>query len=238
MFFYNIYMDSQKLLFLDSEKAQSNNIFVLDKMISGVYKLVSFTYTNNIYNVTDNNNKIYWNENGINKETMLDNGYYDSSDFTSHVLSKLGTDGSGTINVSLDSNTRKFTITNSLNFYFTFGSNTKNSARRLLGFNAEDGSNNTSQTSNNVIDINTCKNVFITIEQDDHRLIEGIEFFNSSLVISGSSDFGETFRYIDIDNFGQYIKVKKTKRLKLLFHDTSNNSINLNSEYQIILKKM
>ena len=230
-------MDNQKLLFLDSEKA-TNNIFILDKMISGVYKLVSFTYTNNIYNVTDNNNKIYWNENGSNLITTLDNGYYDSSDFTSHLLSKLGTDGSGTINVSLDSNTRKFTITNSLNFYFSFGSNTSNSARKLLGFNAEDGSNGTSQTSNNPIDINTCKSVFITIEQDDHRLVEGIDFFNSSLVISGSSDFGETFRYIDIDNFSQYVKFRKTKKLKVTFHDTSNNNINLNSEYQIILKKI
>ena len=231
-------MDNQKLLFLDSEKAQSNNIFVLDNKISGVYKLVSFTYTNNIYNITDNNNKIYWNENGSNLTTTLDTGYFDSSDFTSHLLSKLQASGSGTINVSLDSNTKKYTITNSLNFYFKFGSNTSNSARKLLGFNAEDGSNNTSQTSDNAIDINTCKNVFITIEQDDHRLVEGIDFFNSSLVISGSSDFGETFRYIDIDNFSQYIKVKKTKKLKLSFHDTSNNSINLNSEYQIILKKM
>ena len=230
-------MDSQKLLILDSNKA-SNDIFVLDKKISGVYKLVSFMYTNNIYNVTDSNNKIHWNENGSNLTTTLTNGYYDSSDFVSHLLSKLQASGSGNINVSLDSNSRKLTITNTLNFYFTFGSNTSNSAKRLLGFEAQDGSNNTTQISSSPIDLNTCKSVFVKMDQDDLRLVEGIEFFNSSLFISGSSDFGETFRYVDVDNFNQYVKFKPTKKLKISFHDISNNTINLNSEYQIILKKM
>ena len=226
-----------KLLFLDSKKA-SNNIFSLDNRICGVYKLLSFIYTNNIYNVTDKNNKIYWNENGVNLETSLTNGYYDSTDFTSHLLSKLNNDASGTVNVSLDTNTRKYTITDTQNFYFTFGSNTGNTARRLLGFNESDGTNSTSQTSSVPIDLNTCKNVFVTVEQDDHRLLEGIDFFNKSLVISGSADFGETLRYIDVDNFSQYVKFRDTKKLKLEFHDTSNNTIDLNSEYQIIFRKM
>jgi hypothetical protein len=226
-----------KLLFLDSEKS-SNNIFTLDKRISGEYRLVSFIYTNNIYNVTDNNNKIYWNENGSNLITTLVNGYYDSSDFTSHCSTQLNSDASGTVTVSLDSNTKKYTITDTLNFYLTFGSNTGNSARKLLGFAETDGINNTTQTSSTAIDLNTCKSVFVTIEQDDHRLVEGIDFFNSSLMISGVADFGEAFRYIDVDNFCQFVKFRQTKKLSLTFHDTSNNSINLNSEYQIIFKKM
>ena len=231
-------MDKSKLLFLDSEKADSNNIFSLDNMISGIYKLVSFTYTNNIYNVTDDNNKIYWNENGTNRTTTLGNGYYDSSDFSTHLATQLNNDASGTITVSFDNNTRKLTINNTVNFYFTFGTNTTNSARKLLGFNASDGSNSTSQTSLNPVDLNTCKNVFVKIEQDDHRLVEGIDFFNSSFVLSGSADFGESFRYIDIDNFSQYAKFRQTKKLKLSFHDSNNNSIDLNSEYQIILRKI
>ena len=97
-------MDS-KLLFLDSEKA-SNNIFSLDNRVSGQYRLVSFSYTNNIYNVTDYNNKIYWNENGTDHTTTLTPGYYDSNDFSTHLASQLNTDGNGTINVSLDTNTR------------------------------------------------------------------------------------------------------------------------------------
>lgn len=226
-----------KYLFLDSEKA-NNNIFSLDNRITGHYRLVSFSYTNNIFNITDNNNKVYWNDNGTNRVAILTNGYYDSNDFTSHLSTTLNDDASGTVSVALDTNTRKITVTSTLNFYFTFGSNTDNSARKLLGFSEADGSNATTQTSTTPIDLNTCKSVFIKFEQDDNRSIEGIDFFETSLMLSGNADFGEAFRYIDIDNFCQYVKFRDIKKIKVSFHDTSNNSINLNSEYQIILKKI
>ena len=222
-------------LCLDSNKA-SNDKYKLDKMIEGTYKLVSFVATNNIYNITDYNNKIYWNENGTNRTSTLTNGFYDSSDYTSHLSTILNNDASGTISVSLDDNTRKLTITNTLTFYFTFGSNTSNSARKLLGYNAIDGTTATSQTSTNPIDLNTCKNIFIKVMQDDHRKIEGIDFFNASLMINGDGNIGETLRYIDSNNFDQYIKFKKTKQISIEFHDIYNNSISLNSEYQIILQ--
>ena len=223
------------LLCLDSKQSM-NNRFKLDNMIEGIYKLVSFVATNNIYNITDYNNKIYWNENGTDKISTLTNGFYDSSDFTTHLSSVLNTDGSGTISVSLDDNTRKFTITDTLTFYFTFGSNTSNSARKLLGYDSVDGTTATSQISTNPIDLNTCKNIYINILQDDNKKLEGINFFTSSLVINGDGNTGETLRYIDSNNFDQYIKLKKTKQISLSFHDIDNNSISLNSEYQLILK--
>ena len=87
--------------------------------------------------------------------------------------------------------------------------------------------------------MNSCKNVFIYITEDDHKNIEGISFFNSSLVINGLGNFGEIFRYIDDDNFNQYIKFSKnTKKISISFHDGNNNNVELNSGYQLILKKM
>ena len=226
-----------KLLFLDSNKS-SNNIFKLDNRIDGIYKLVAFVTTNNMYNITDNNNKIYWNENGTDKITTLTNGYYNTEDFITHLGSKMNTDATGTVSISLNDNTRKLTITDTLNFYMTFGTNTSNSARKLLGFNGADGSNAGTQISDNSIDLNPYKNIFITIKQDDHRNLEGIDFFNQSLVINGSGAFGEICRYINQDNFDQYIKLKKTKMLKVDFYDIYNNTIDLNSEYQLILQKV
>ena len=228
-----------KLLILDSNKA-SNNIFKLDKWIEGRYKLLSFISTNNIYNITDENNKIYWDEEGTDITTTLTNGYYDETSFISHISSQLNNDSAYTISVSLDENTRKLTITStSGGFYFTFGTNTSNSARKLLGYNEEDGTDNTTQVSNIPIDLNTYKNIYIKIKQDDDRNIEGIEFFNQSLVINGIGNYGEILRYIDNDNFNQYIKFsKKTKQIDISFYDINNNNINLNSEYQIILQKL
>ena len=227
-----------KLLFLLSSKGD-NNIFNLDKRIVGSYKLLSFICTNNIYNITDRNNKVYWNDNGTDRETTLTNGYYDESDFTSMLSSKLNDVASGGMTISLDNNTRKLTITSTNNFYFSFGSNTSNSGRKLLGFNEEDGSNNTSQTSDIPIELNTNKTLFISIGEDDNKDIEGIDFFNASLVINDVIVFGECLRYINNNNFEQYIRFRKpTNKISISFHDDENNTINLNSEYHIILQKV
>ena len=231
---------NEKLLILDSKK-YLNNKFALDNFIQGMYKLVSFVSTNNMYNVNDTNNKIYLNESGSgNLTAILTNGYYDPTDFISQVSATLNNVCSGTITVSRNSNTNKLTINNnSFAFYFTFGSNTNNSARKLLGFNEEDGAaGSTSQISDNPMDLNTCKNIFITFEEDNDRNIEGINFFNSSLLIQGNGNFGEILRYKEIENFSQYVKFKTTKALQISFSDIDDNTINLNSDYQIILRKL
>lgn len=225
-----------KLLFLDSTKS-SNNVYKLDKRIKGIYQLVAFVTTNNMFNVNSYNNKIYWNENGTDRTTTLTPGQYNTEDFRSHVSTQLNNDASGTITVTLDDNTRKLTITDTVNFYMTFGTNTTNSAKKLLGFSL-DGTSSGSHTSDSPIDLNPHKNIFITIEQDDHRNLEGIEFFNHSLVVNGTGAFGEICRYINKDNFDQYIKLKETKMLKVQFYDVDNNIIDLNSDYQLILQKV
>ena len=226
------------ILILDSNKA-TNNIYNLDKKIEGRWRLLSFVSTNNIYNVNDNNNKIYWNENGGNLTTTLTNGCYNYTDFATHLSTQLNASASGTITISFNENTRKLTISNDThNFYFTFGTNTSNSARVLLGFNETDGTNSTSQTSTNPIDLNTYKNIFINIKQNNNRNVEGIDFFNTSFVINGTGTFGDTFRYINNDNFSQYVKFRNIKQVEITIHDLNNNSITLNSEYQLILQKI
>ena len=226
------------ILILDSNKA-TNNIYNLDKKIEGSWRLLSFVSTNNIYNVNDYNNKIYWNEEGADKTATLTNGYYNDTDFISHVSTQMTAESAGNVSVSLDDNTRKLTITNdTLQYYFTFGTNTSNSARKLLGFNEENGSASLTQTSTNPIDLNPYKNIFINIKQNNNRNIEGIDFFNTSFAINGTGAFGEPLRYINNDNFSQYVKFRNIKQVEITIHDLNNNAITLNSEYQLILQKI
>ena len=230
-----------KILLLHSDKSNSN-VYTLDKRIQGIYRFKSFVSTNNMYNVNDTNNKIYFNETvglGTNDYiATLTNGYYDANDLNTNISTAISNQASGIITVSYDDNTSKYTITNTNEFHFTFGSNTSNSAHKLLGFNASDGTDSLSQTSDVPIDLNPCKNIFVTITEDDNRYVEGIDFFNCSLVVNGVSGFGEIMRYIDVDNFIQLLKFKNTKQLSVSFHDANNNIIDLNSEYQIILQKI
>ena len=224
-------------LVLDSSNAR-NSVHYLPEPVRGQYKFVSFCFTNNIFNVNDSNNKIYLNENGSDLIGTLTNGSYDANELKTHLSTVLNSTMLGTVSIALDSNTNKFTITNSLNYYFTFGSNTTNSARKLLGFNESDGTNASSQTSDVPIDINTYKNLYINITENDHKNIYGENYFHTSLVVNGLGNFGESVRYIDRDNFNQCVNLKNTKSLKITIHDLQYNNIELNSEYSIIFEKM
>ena len=223
-------------LYLNSSDS-SNNKYTLDEAIEGKWKLISFVFTNNIYNVTDNNNKIYVNENGIDYVVTLTNGYYTSSDLESELSSQLNSTLTGTVVVAFDDKTNKYTITNTITFYFKFGTNSNNSARKLIGCNGVDGTTATTQTSDNSIDLNPYKEIFINIEQNDDRNIFGVNYFNSSLYICGCGSNGELIRYKYNEHPTQYVKFKRTKKLEIRLHDSNNNDIELNSEYSMIIEK-
>ena len=226
-------------LYLDSTLA-TNNKFKLDNFISGTWKLLYFSFTNNIFNVNDTNNKIYFTEVSTERTATLTNGYYDVNELKTEIQTAINNVASATFTVSVDTKTNKYTFTNgsTTNFYFTFGTNTTNSARKLLGFNANDGTTNTSQTSNKPVDLNTYPNIFVKIQEDDNTDILGLSFFTSSLVVNGTGSFSDIVRYNNNDNFDQYVRFhKNTKTITLKIHDLNNNDIDLNSDYSIILEK-
>ena len=213
--------------------SENNGKFTLDNPIQGKWKLLSFCFTNNIYNINDTNNKIYINENGTDFTITLDSGYYDVNDLKTEITSKLQSSLTGTIVVSIDSS-NKFTITNTKSFKFTFGSNTTGSARKLLGMNAVDDDNANSHTSDIPIDLNTHKNIFINIKEDSGRDVTSTSHFSTSLVVNGVGSFGDMLRYNNHDNFDQYINFRNTKAITIRTHDLDNNDVDLNSEYSII----
>ena len=225
------------MLYLHSDKS-TNDTYTLDRAINGKYKLLSFVCTNNLFNVNDNNNKIYFNENGTDRIATLTNGNYDINDLKTECITALNDVASGTFNITIDSLTRKYTFTSTNNFGFTFGTNTSNSGRKLIGMNASDDTQSLTHTSDTSIDLNTHKNILIDISENDDKNVIGVDYFDTSLVINGLGVFGDMIRYIDNDNFHQYIKVKNTKKLKLRFHDSNNETIDLNSEYIIIFDKI
>ena len=226
-----------KILYINSDDLE-NNKYVLDNAIEGRYKLVSFIFTNNIFNINDTNNKIYFNENGNNKEAQLTNGYYDISTIKDNIVDSMNNVADGSITGAIDTNTNKITITNTLNFYFTFGTNTNNSARKILGYENSDGTNATSQTSSNPIDLNTLKHIWINIDENKEKNVIGTNYFASTFFINGLGDFGEVVRYINNDNFNQYITLNREKSLEIKIHDDDYNTINLNSNYVMILKSI
>lgn len=225
-------------LYLNSINAK-NNVHTLDNRISGKYKLLSFSCTNNLFNINENNNMVHLNENGVNKGFSIQPGYYDITDLKSTLSTQLNIVCSGTMTVTLDQTTNKLTFSNDThNFYFKFGTNTDNSARYLLGMNAVDGTDASSQTSDFPVDLNTYKNFFIDINEDNNKDVIGVNYFQTSLYINGLGAFGETLTHLSVDNFDQYVLFNNTKQFQIRIHDLNENVINLNSDYSIILEKL
>ena len=229
-------------LYLDSSKA-TNHRFNLDEKINGKWKFLSFTATNNIFNVTETNNKIYISElPGIHDDpnsytATLTIGNYDITDLKTEIQTAVNNVIEGTFTVTLDENTNKFEFTSTTQFNFEFGTYTTNSARKLLGMNTTDKTESYTHTSDVPVDINTYRDIFINISQNDDRNVVGTEFFNTSIIINGYGNFGEVLRYVNVDNFDQFVKFRNTKSIDVRIHDLNNNVVNLNSDYSIILEK-
>ena len=103
--------------------SSSYTINLTDPLSTGTYKLHYFHMPLSIYNVTSNNNKIYFYENSANRTGTITPGIYSSLDITTAVKSAMDAASTGAYNVftiSLDSNTQKITYSASNNFHFTY----------------------------------------------------------------------------------------------------------------------
>ena len=225
------------LLLIESSDLTNNQI-KFDNPIKDRYELVAFSFTNNIYNVNDRNNQVYITENTTDYTIPLTNGFYNAEDLREHLQTRMNAVASGTYTITLDENTNKFNISSTITFYFTFGTNTSNSARLLLGMNETDQSTSITQSSDNPIDLNDDKCFYININENDDKNIEGITFFNTSFMIQATGNFGEKSTYNNSDNFKQQVKFRNIKTLTFKIHDRNMNTIDLNSEWLMVLKKI
>ena len=129
--------------------------------------------------------------------------------------------------MTLDSNTYKYNISSTCNFGFQFASNTTSSARKLIGYSAADKTESTSSTSDNVIDLNPIKCVYIYFQPDIRK---DVEFSNNtfSLAINDKSDFGSIIQYKLNENYNQKLKFQYEKEVKFKLYDQDFDNINLN----------
>lgn len=225
-----------------SSENKLGNLITLDESLSGIYKLILFTTTNNLYNITDNNNKIYVKINLVLKTATLTNGSYDSTDLKSHMETILtALEASTTFTITLDSNTNKYTFTSIGNHHsFEFADNTTNSARKLLGFDEENtlGASFIT-TSTNGIQLSPNKIIYMRLREEDNQLVQGQNHFLASFFLYDNSSFGDVFRYENDKNYIQSVKFNRNKNLTSRFYDENWNDIDLNgSDWTLILQRI
>jgi len=217
------------------------NIVRLDEDLHGCYVFSGFYGTNSFYNVTSTNNKVNIIDNGSPFILTLTNGSYTAATLKTQLTTQLNFVGNGnTYTCDYSAETGKYTVTaNTNNFYFTFGSNTTNSARKLLGFDETDGTAGLTQSSDNVVQLTIHPVMYLTITQDIRKHIRGQNHYQSSLMLwDTDSTFGTAFRMnIDANN-SQIVEFNHTKFIRLSFYDENFNAIDFNgTDWSLILKK-
>ena len=218
------------------ESDVSGGLIQLKNMMQDEYELAGFAFTNNLHNVTSNNNILPYYENTTQYQLELTQQYCNGDDLATDIASKINAVTSGTATATYNSNTAKFTITNTVNFQLNFGNSISNTCKKLIGFSASNTTSGTSTTSDSVADLTPFKHIKIRIDNSDCNNVNDQSYNSDSFIIQGKSNFGDAFIYNgkEFDIVPQKISLKPTKTIGISFSDHNNNSITL-TDWVLIL---
>lgn len=219
----------------------SNFEMKLQYCLNGAYRVKNVQMSNSVYSVRSGiNDKIYFYENSTSKSATIVAGQYTSSTITTAIKTVMDTASGGhnTYTVSFDSATQKITFSASNAFYFEFATNTSASARRILGFNAEDTASGTSITSTNAIDLSGTHGVYIAIRQADHNLRTTSEKLKSSIYVPfGVSS--NSFQNQWMGDINQIVEFDSVSDLSVKLHDDNGEDLSLHGiEWTLMLQKI
>jgi hypothetical protein len=235
---------SIKLMSSDRESysASSSNFTLNLKsfFLHGAYSLSRFFCPNSIYNVDSRNNLLRFTDNNGAATATITSGWYTTATFPAAVKSALDTASGGvTYTVSISSTSGKILITPSAGNLTLRFSTTANSAAPLLGFNNVDTAAATSQTGDNIVNLNYLLSINVTIENEPeiHTSTGNCTTFcipidvNSQEFISWSPLSDSHAQIVYFNN--------PVKLLNLKLVDDSNNVLNLNGgEWYMLLRKI
>lgn len=195
------------------------------------YAVESVQLYNTSYTINSYNNKLYWTDSTpTTQTTTLTNGNYTASSLATHVETLMNTanTGSGTYDVTADTNTGKITISNSsVNFSLTFGTNTTNSVATALGFENTNKTGAQSYTGEKIVKLNT-KYYIIYGDIGSQNSYSANELVNVLAYVPNSVNFGDMINYQSELAKSFKLTEKEISRMKIFVKDDMGNPVNLN----------
>jgi hypothetical protein len=208
-------------IYMYSEDCEYNNgIYKLtfNKLNVTKMKLVSFELSNDLYNITEHNNKLEVSEKSIKKNINIPIGCYNINDLLKTIEGSIS-DKFKNLNISIKYNEHKnrIYINSEIPFSFSFieNDNLFIPLRFMLGFDKKEYMNNNNYSSNNEPSINIYDNIYIKILTDD--------IFNTKTC--KDFKFFERISFNHIDTFGRLITSSNLNNI--IETDISNLSIEL-----------
>jgi len=204
---------------------------------SGTYALKSILLPVTYHNVNVNNNTIYFTDTGGVRTCQLPIGYYSQlPDFAAAVATAMTAVSAGVVTCSVSSRTNVLTVSNTVAFSFTFGSNKVNSAGRLMGFIA-DTATATSQSGTQTMNLNStsCYNFLI---DDASSEVVGMDGSRCTFKIPATTATPNEVYYEPSEQFPIVFTLTSTKVLRIRIMDDQFRILNnMRSDFYMMLQK-
>lgn len=215
---------------------------------AGTYEMLSFNSRNNVYNVDDSNEEIYFSEDGGAEEgpAILPHGYYASqADLAVAVELAMETAGSGTYTIVYTALTNTYNVAVSAGattFNFNWGSNSGQPiANLLLGFSAVNTADVADVDSDIGVDLDPHSNIIIDIAEDGLKNITLIDGTEHSLIVPLDVPYNEEMDGLKNQTFSQTINFSapfNQLNISLFTEDgVALPAINA-AQYELIIRKL
>lgn len=208
-----------------------------NELLEGRYELKSILIPVTYWNVNSSNNKVYFTDTGGAQVASLTSGYYTSFEqLVNELVTQMNAVGAGTVTASINSLNNYLTVNNSVNFSFTFGTNTTSSASKLLGFTGNSASATTSQLAQRIMNLKftTAFNFHISDATSGVKTLTGQQFTFSIPALTTTPGF---CYYAPIQENPISFILKPTKQLSVKITDDDGRVLNnMKSEWTLFLQ--
>jgi len=198
--------------------------------LQGNYEITDIALSNNFRTIDTYNNKIYYDVGGTDYTATIASGYYDSTTILAAVKTAMDADNGShgkTYTVTYSETTRYLNIAqDSGTFSLTFGTNTSNTARHVLGWSADDTTAATNQTANQSLNLSGPSSL--------HLSINGISKYRagpgtySTFYLTLDAATGQFITRNDKNEKQPFLIFETTEILEIKLRDVDGNIIDLN----------
>lgn len=202
-------------------------------------ELLSFNCPLTMYNVNSSNNTIYFND-GSARSVVLPPSNYDVYALIAAIKVAMESVSALTFTVTYSDQTLKITVTGSLAFSFTFGTNTSYSASKIIGFNNANTSSSVTQTGNNAINLSIPLYIMIKVDGFSSSIKSSNPYDNATFVVSTVGNNSDILTWTPGSFYQQRVLSfnDNVSDLRVVLRDYNNTQIDLNGGHWSMLLRL
>lgn len=214
----------------------------------GTYEMLSFNSRNNVYNVDDSNDEIYYDEDagGELGPVLIPHGYYTSeASLAAAVKTTMDAGGAGTYTITHNALTNLFTVAvagGAAAVQLTWNTNINNPiANLLLGFSSVNTASAASLTGDIGADLDPHSNLLINIAEDSLKNVTLVNGTEHSLIVPLDAPYGDEINGMKNQTFNQTVNFASQMNqlnVSLFTEDGVALPVVNAAQYELILRRL